>query len=67
MKLKHVRSGSQIHAQSGAGGLTRGDRQLVLGASLPYVWRRYRCGKPIRFDDLRRLLALADDAGGQPA
>jgi hypothetical protein len=67
MKVYGFRKESQQHARPNGGELTPQDRRLFLGSMLRAVTHHYRHGKPVLRKDLRRLLALADDATGQGA
>jgi hypothetical protein len=60
MKVYGVHSRSQ---ESGAG-LSAEDRRLLLCSMLRVLVRRCVYHKPVLRDDLRPLVALADDAGG---
>ena len=41
--------------------LSRGDRRLLLGASLRLLARRFSSGRPILRADLARLFSFSDD------
>jgi hypothetical protein len=62
MAVYDVRSGSQS-PQFDTNGLSPEDRRVLLGSMLRWLMRRYRCGQPVRRNDLCRLPALADDSG----
>jgi hypothetical protein len=64
MEVYGVCSGSQEGVQSNLDCLNAENRRVFLGSMLRLVIRRYRCGQPVLRDDLRRLVALADDAEG---
>jgi hypothetical protein len=64
MQVYDVRKRSQQHARPEGDELDSDDRRLCLGALLRALNYRYRRGKSVRRDDLRQLLALADDAYG---
>jgi hypothetical protein len=64
MQVYDVRERSQERARPDGGELASDDRRLCLGALLRALHYRYRRGKPVRWDDLRQLLTLADDAHG---
>jgi hypothetical protein len=63
MEVYDVRSQSQERGELGSG-LSAEGRRLLLGSMLRVFSYRYRRGKLVRRDDLRQLLALADDAYG---
>jgi hypothetical protein len=65
VKVYVVRKKSQQHARPNGGELTPRNRRLFLGSMLRAFGHHYRRGKPVLRKDLRRLLALADDATGQ--
>jgi hypothetical protein len=62
MEVYEISSGSQEQAPRDATGLNAEGRRLFLGSMLRVLIRRYTYGKPILRADLRRLMALADDA-----
>ncbi|HXT26792.1 MAG TPA: hypothetical protein VN749_18385 [Candidatus Eisenbacteria bacterium] len=64
MEVYEVHSGSQEAQQFDPDGLDAEGRRLFLGAMLRHVTRRYSCGQRVLRGDLRRLVALADDADG---
>jgi hypothetical protein len=64
MEVYDVRKRSQQHTRPYGNELDSDDRRLCLGAMLRSITHLYRRGKPVRRDDLRQLLALADDAYG---
>jgi hypothetical protein len=65
MRVYYVRSGSQSRQQFNPNILNAKDRRLCLGSVLRSAIWRYGCGQPVLREDLLRIVALADDAGGE--